>query len=201
MEKNEKKPLNYGNISVFTWLIALCACAYFLFNIFSYEVVTGALRYVAVGVGLVILVAALVFTVKKKDLGATFVNIVVAAAMCFTGFFIPSMQSQQENLFKEPAKTNVSYVNFYVLNDNNHSSDDLADYADAKYIVQTQFDTENEYSAVADASSVLDKQINTEEYDTILESLDALYGNKADVLILNQAFTAKIKTIDKYKNF
>ena len=201
MEKNEKKPLNYSNISIFTWLIALCAFAYFLFNVFSYEVVTGVLRYVAVGVGLVILVAALVFTVKKKDLGATFVNIVVATAMCFTGFFIPSMQSQQENLFKEPAKTGVSYVNFYVLNDNNHSSDDLSDYADAKYIVQTQFDTENEYSAVADASSVLDKQINTEEYDTILESLDALYGNKADVLILNQAFTAKIKTIDKYKNF
>ena len=201
MEKNDKKPLNFGNISVFTWLIALCGCAYFLYNVFSYDVVTGALRYVAVAAGLAVLVAVLVFTLKKKDLGATLINIVVAAAMCFTGFFIPSMQSQQENLFKEPAKTDVSYVNFYVLNDNNHSSDDLTDYADAKYIVQTQFDTENEYSAVADASSVLDKQINTEEYATILESLDALYSNKADVLILNQAFTAKIKTIDKYKNF
>lgn len=197
----EKKPLNLGNISIMTWLLVVAALAYMLFNLFSYEVVTGAMKYVMAGIAVIMSVAFLVVTLKKKNGLSCFLNVVLCAALVFAGFVIPSQQKQQENLFKEPAKSDVMYVDFFVLNDGNHTSDQLEDYGDAKFIVQKQLDTVNEYTAVAEAGSVIGSDINTVEYDTILDSLKALYSGKGDVLILNRAFVAKIKTIDAYKNF
>ena len=196
-----KKTLNFANISIFAWLAALCGLAYFGYVVFTHDVLTGTSRYIAVSAGALLTVIALVWTLKKKNLGATLLNLVLACALCFAGIFIPSMQQQQENIFKEPAKTDVSYVNFYVRNDGSHPSDDLADYGDAVFIVQNQFDTANEYTAVTEASSQLGKEIATSEYETVMEALEAFYQGKGDVLILNQAFAAKIRTLDRYADF
>ena len=195
------KKLNKKNISVLLFIVGLAVAIGFLVTLFHYDVVTSAVRIVlAIGTGILFGIAAFL-TFKKKNGLSIVLNSVLVIAMIFGCVIIPSKNRERENLFKEPAKGGKTTVNFYVMNTDLNVSDDINDYKDRTFIVQTEFDEDNEYAALSEVNNTLGTTVKTEEVDSVLEALQSLYGNKDSVLILNQAFIAKAKTLSEFKDF
>lgn len=195
------KKLNKKTVSVALLFIAVLASVFFLYEVYQYPDVIGVFKVPFVLGVIAVLVIALALTLKLKNLVPAFINVAISIAMVFGCVVIPSKNSEKENLFKEPAKSAKTTINFYVMNDDSHSSDDIKDYINSTFIVQTEFDSDNEYSALGSVNNELGTTVNTKEIDSVLDSLKALYEGKGDVLILNQSFIAKAKTLDQFKNF
>lgn len=195
------KKLNKKTVSFALLFIAVLASVFFLYQVFQYPDVIGVFKVPFVLAVIAILVIALALTLKLKNLLPALVNVVISIAMVFGCVVIPSKSSEKENLFKEPAKGSKTTINFYVLDNDSNNSDNIEDYKDSTFIVQTEFDSDNEYSALADVNNKLGTTVKTEEIDSVLDSLKSLYEGESKVLILNQSFIAKAKTLSEFKDF
>ena len=195
------KKLNKKNISILLFIAAVICAIGFLVILFHYDVVTSSVRIIlAILTGALLGIAAF-FTFTKKNAFSLILNIVLVIAMIFGCVVIPSKNRERENLFKEPAKGGKTTINFYVMNTDLNTSDDINDYKDRTFIVQKEFDEDNELAALSNINNTLGTNVKTDEMDSVLESLQSFYDNKDSVLILNQSFIAKAKTLSEFKNF
>lgn len=195
------KKLNKKNINIVLFILALLSSSFFLYQVFTYPDVIGVFKVPFIIVVIAVLVIALVLTLKSKNVLPSVINVLVCIAMIFGSVVIPSKNKERENLFKEPAKGSKTIINFYVLNNEKNSSDDIQEYKESTFIVQTEFDSENEYTALSQVNNELGTTVKTKEIDSVLDSLNALYEGSNEVLILNQSFIAKAKTLNEFKNF
>lgn len=159
----------------------------------------------------VILVVLLILSLKKK--GMAVVNGILAAVLALCCVLMPKLQTREESVFTEPAHTAVRTMNLYVMSADyrtNHSdtfsstkpSETLADYSDAKFIVQGEFDQDDQTNALDQLKEKLGvTTLTLVQKDTVSDALAALYNNEGDVLVLNQAFDSSITSISKYASF
>ncbi|MGM9917766.1 MAG: LCP family protein, partial [Lactimicrobium massiliense] len=76
------------------------------------------------------------------------------------------------------------------------------DYRDAKFIVQGEFDQQDQSDALEQLKEKLGvTSLTLVQKDTVSDALAALYDNEGDVLVLNQAFSSSISSIAKYASF
>ncbi|MDD6259329.1 MAG: LCP family protein, partial [Erysipelotrichaceae bacterium] len=81
-------------------------------------------------------------------------------------------------------------------------SENLEDYSDAKFIVQGEFDQDDQNEALSQLKDKLGvTSLTLVSKDTVSDALSALYNNEGDVLVLNQAFSSSITSIARYASF
>lgn len=211
--KEQKKKLNYKNVALFTWVIALAICVIAYFIVKNYDVISSVIGLPACIILFVVFLALLILALKAKNMMPIFMNTILSVAMCASCFVVPKMQEKQDAIFSEPATTDVTNVNFYVMSStyrSNHSSlfentkpsNSLADYTEATYIVQDQYDQSNQETAVEDIKGQLGvESLDIIHKDTVMDALKALYNGEGDVLVLNRAFVSAAKTVSQFKNF
>lgn len=177
----------------------------------QYGVLAENRKLIAIVAAAAVLVVLLILSLKKK--GTAVVNGILAAVLALCCVLMPKLQSREESAFSEPAHTAVRTVNLYVMSADyrsSHSStfsstkpsENLEDYSDAKFIVQGEFDQDDQKEALSQLKDRLGvTSLTLVQKDTVSDALSALYNNEGDVLVLNQAFESSITTIAKYASF
>lgn len=177
----------------------------------KYGVLAGNKKIIAVVAAVVVLAVLLILSLKKK--GTAIVNGVLAAVLALCCVLMPKLQSREASVFSEPAHTAVRTMNLYVMSADyrsDHSSTfsstkpsvNLEDYRDAKFIVQGEFDQQDQSDALEQLKEKLGvTSLTLVQKDTVSDALAALYNNEGDVLVLNQAFDSSITSIAKYASF
>ena len=166
----------------------------------KYGILGGNRTLIAYAGAAVILAVLLVLSARKK--GMAVVNGVLAAVLALSCVLMPRLQSREENVFSEPAHTAVRTMNLYVMSADYRSghtdtfsstkpSVNLEDYRDAKFIVQGEFDQQDQSDALEQLKEKLGvTSLTLVQKDTVSDALEALYDNEGDVLVLNQAFSS-----------
>ncbi|MDX8420029.1 LCP family protein [Stecheria sp. CLA-KB-P133] len=203
-----KKHIKLGAI---LWLVCAVLAVATVLLADKYGVLTGNRKLIAIVAAVVVLAVLLVLSLKKK--GTAVVNGILAAVLALYCVLMPKLQSREESVFSEPAHTAVRTMNLYVMSadyrSNNSStfsstkpSENLEDYSDAKFIVQGEFDQDDQTEALSQLKDKLGvSSLTLVQKDTVSDALSALYNNEGDVLVLNQAFDSSITSISKYASF
>ena len=193
------------------WLVCAVLAVLTVVLAGKYGVLAGNKKIIAVVAAVVVLAVLLILSLKKK--GTAIVNGVLAVVLALCCVLMPRLQSREENVFSEPAHTAVRTMNLYVMSADYRSahtdtfsstkpSANLEDYADAKFIVQGEFDQQDQSDALERIKEKLGvTSLTLVQKDTVSDALSALYNNEGDVLVLNQAFDSSITSIAKYASF
>ena len=203
-----KKHIKLGAI---LWLVCAVLAVVTVLLADKYGVLTGNRKLIAIVAAAAVLAVLLVLSLKKK--GTAVVNGILAAVLALCCVLMPKLQSREESVFSEPAHTAVRTMNLYVMSADyrgDHTdtfsttkpSENLEDYSDAKFIVQGEFDQDDQTEALSQLKEKLGvTSLTLVQKDTVSDALSALYNNEGDVLVLNQAFDSSITSISKYASF
>ena len=193
------------------WLVCAVLAVLIVVLAGKYGVLAGNKKIIAVVAAVVVLAVLLFLSLKKK--GTAIVNGVLAAVLALCCVLMPKLQSREASVFSEPAHTAVRTMNLYVMSADYRSahtdsfsstkpSVNLEDYRDAKFIVQGEFDQQDQSDALEQLKEKLGvTSLTLVQKDTVSDALEALYDNEGDVLVLNQAFSSSIASIAKYASF
>lgn len=205
------KSKKHVKLEMVLWLVSAVLAVVAVLLAGKYGVLTGKTKLIAIAAAVVVLIVLLVLSLKKK--GMAVVNGILAAVLALCCVLMPKLQSREASVFSEPAHTAVRTMNLYVMSadyrSNNTStfsstkpSENLEDYKDAKFIVQGEFDQDDQTEALTQLKEKLGvTSLTLVSKDTVSDALAALYNNEGDVLVLNQAFDSSITSIAKYASF
>lgn len=193
------------------WLVCAVLAVLTVVLAGKYGVLAGNKKLIAIAAAVIVLAVLLFLSLKKK--GTAIVNGVLAVVLALCCVLMPRLQSREESVFSEPAHTAVRTMNLYVMSADYRSghtdtfsstkpSADLEDYRDAKFIVQGEFDQQDQSDALEQLKEKLGvTSLTLVQKDAVSDALAALYDNEGDVLVLNQAFDSSITSITKYASF
>lgn len=196
---------------VILWLVCVVLAIVAVMLAGKYGVLAGNRKLIAVVAAAAVLAVLLVLSLKKK--GAAVVNGILAAVLALCCVLMPKLQSREASVFSEPAHTAVRTMNLYVMSADyrsDHSStfsstkpsENLEDYKNAKFIVQGEFDQQDQSDALDQLKDNLGvTSLSLVQKDTVSDALSALYNNEGDVLVLNQAFSSSVTSIARYASF
>jgi LCP family protein required for cell wall assembly len=152
----------------------------------------------------------------KKDIKriiVTVINCILCVALAAGSIYLPILQSQMKGMFVEPSDTQEIRISAYVMTSdyksahtdvfkNTTSSDDLADYKDAKFLTQTKMDQDNQTYALSEIQKQLNvNSLNLVTKDDIWKDLAALYDGTGDVLVMNESYASTVSEVQGYENF
>ncbi|MEE1333728.1 MAG: LCP family protein [Erysipelotrichaceae bacterium] len=196
---------------VILWLVCVVLAVVAVMLAGKYGVLAGNRTLIAVVAAAAVLAVLLVLSLKKK--GTAVVNGVLAAVLALCCILMPKLQSREASVFSEPAHTAVRTMNLYVMSADyrsDHSStfsstkpsENLEDYRNAKFIVQGEFDQQDQSDVLDQLKDRLDvTSLSLVQKNTVSDALSALYNNEGDVLVLNQAFSSPVTSIARYASF
>lgn len=196
---------------VILWLVCVVLTIVAVMLAGKYGVLAGNRKLIAIVAATAVLAVLLVLSLKKK--GTAVVNSILAAVLALCCVLMPKLQSREASLFSEPAHTAVRTMNLYVMSADyrsDHSStfsstkpsENLEDYRNAKFIVQGEFDQQDQSDALDQLKDRLGvTSLSLVQKDTVSDALSALYDNEGDVLVLNQAFSSSVTSIARYASF
>lgn len=207
--RSAKKP-----VLLISWVILLIACAAAVVIIPNYEVFPSGLVW-PLRIGLAVLaLVMLVLTLKvKAGMVIPTCNVIIAVLLGISCVLMPQVEERNEVSFSEPSRIGNRYFNLYVLDTDyrtEHSdlftatmpSDELEDYTNASFIYQTELNQTDQSTAYEEVKTAMGvTSLETENYDSLMDALEAFYNGEGDVLILNEAFVETIETIEGYENF
>jgi LCP family protein required for cell wall assembly len=81
------------------------------------------------------------------------------------------------------------------------TAEEIGDVADETFGYATGFDYENSLKAVDAISEEVDQEIATAEYDTVFETVDALYRGEIGAMILNYSYEEIVSDMEGYEDF
>lgn len=196
---------------VILWLVCVVLAIAAVMLAGKYGVLAGNRKLIAMVAAVAVLAVLLVLSLKKK--GTAVVNGILAAVLALCCILMPKLQSREASVFSEPAHTAVRTMNLYVMRADyrsDHSStfsstkpsENLEDYKNAKFIVQGEFDQQDQSDALDQLKDRLGvTSLSLVQKDTVSDALSALYNNEGDVLVLNQAFSSSVASIARYASF
>lgn len=196
---------------VILWLVCVVLAIVAFTLAGKYGVLAGNRKLIAMVAAAAVLAVLLVLSLKKK--GTAVVNGILAAVLALCCVLMPKLQSREASVFSEPAHTAVRTMNLYVMSADyrsDHSStfsstkpsENLEDYKNAKFIVQGEFDQQDQSDALDQLKDNLGvTSLSLVQKDTVSDALSALYNNEGDVLVLNQAFSSSVTSIARYASF
>ena len=196
---------------VILWLVCVVLTIVAVMLAGKYGVLAGNRKLIAIVAATAVLAVLLVLSLKKK--GTAVVNSILAAVLALCCVLMPKLQSREASVFSEPAHTAVRTMNLYVMSADyrsDHSStfsstkpsENLEDYKNAKFIVQGEFDQQDQSDALNQLKDRLGvTSLSLVQKDTVSDALSALYNNEGDVLVLNQAFSSSVTSIARYASF
>lgn len=164
-------------------------------------------------VGLItVVVIMLILTILVHKKGIAVINVILSLFVAGSCLLVPNLEKRERNIFSEPAQTDVRNVSFYVLNSTyraDHAdlfttlfpSESFSDYAGSTFIIQDQFNQNDQSAAINQIESELGKEVNKIHKDTVYEAIEAFYNGEGDVLVLNEAFIPAATQISKWSDF
>lgn len=215
-----RKVVRRPNWAAITWAVLLVIAVVFYFIAISFVVFPSKYKLPLAAILALIVAIMGIFALRKnkkkksaKRVAVIVINIILCIAMIGGSIYLPVLQAKMKGLFAEPSTTQEIRINAYVMTadyktahpdvfTNATSSDDLADYKDAKFITQNKVDQDNQTFALTEIQKKLDvNSLNIVSQADIMSSVAALYAGTGDVLIMNEAFAATIEEVPGYENF
>jgi hypothetical protein len=125
---------------------------------------------------------------------------VLALALAFGSVYSTRVADQLDETIQKvtEARTQTSLIGVYVLVDD--PAWELEDAADYTFGLSESYDAENERSAATELRKTLGS-IKTEEFDTVLDMVRALYDGEIGAMILNEAYSKILEEQDDYLTF
>lgn len=125
---------------------------------------------------------------------------VLTLALAFGSVYSTRVADQLDATIQKvtETRTQTTMIGVYVLVDD--PAWELADAADYTFGLSESYDAENERSAAAELRKTLGS-IETEEFDTVLDMVRALYDGGIGAMILNEAYTKILEEQDDYLTF
>ena len=90
-------------------------------------------------------------------------------------------------------------IGVYVMKDSPAQS--INDLTERTFGMTDSYDAENTQAALNDINDQLDKEVATENYDSVNAMVDALYSGQTDAMILNKAYESILEDQEAYQNF
>lgn len=90
-------------------------------------------------------------------------------------------------------------VSVYVLADN--PAESVFDVKDGLFAISGAYDKAHTDKAIEQINQNVQKTIKTQNYETVLDMVDALYEENVDAMILNEAYVDVIESQDGYEDF
>lgn len=203
------KPNKYW--SLITWCICLLFFILLIFLSFQYSIMD-SFRIPICVVSVILCTALFIFTFHSQK-RSSLINLITSAALIISCFAIHQLQKNQDSIFVEPAKIDEMYINFYVMSESYRSknpdlftetepSASLSDCVDKTFILQSQFDQENQETAFEDMIHFMElDSLRMITKDSVYDAIKALYNGEGDILVLNQSFVSRTKQIPAFENF
>lgn len=121
-----------------------------------------------------------------------------AAIACVFLWHAVSKLHQTMTAVTAPAEIS-SNIGVYVLKDD--PAQVLADAGEYSFGITDSYDAENTQKAIESMQEMLGREIETVNYDSVLDMIDALYGQEIGAIILNEAYTGILEDIEEYADF
>jgi len=96
-------------------------------------------------------------------------------------------------------ETQIDSIHVYVMSDN--AAQSITDAENYTFGILSTLDRENTDKTIDDINSELSKNIETVEYNSVYDLVEALYGDKVEAIILNAAYISFVEESDEYKTF
>ncbi|MCC8064612.1 MAG: LCP family protein [Clostridiales bacterium] len=150
---------------------------------------------------LLVLVALLGFLTHRtgrtgRFAAGTVVSILMAIIMIY-GIIALSMLTNTLNSITT-VSTEVTHVGVYVLTDD--EADTLNDLETDTFGILSELDRTSTDGAIQQLNEDLDTEIATEEYDSLVQLVDALYSQECRAILLNSAYLDVIAEIEGYED-
>ncbi len=206
MKKRKNKNGKFDSVSRIVNIIFLIASVVFFAVLYSLGFIPN--KYLAV-IAAVLIVFNLLFSfiafsrrTSKFNKGIQiFINTILAICMIVASIMIPSYKTKLEMAFISLEGTSTTYVNVYVLADND-DIDEVMDLDGALIAVQDNFDLDNQTIALNNLTLELSPfTYDTQEYSDIFAAADALFAGEVDAMILNESYAEMMTDIDGYDEF
>lgn len=207
--KNLNKKLFPGIVG---WcvLLAVSTAGYFFLKDSTIFSGTSRLLLPAGLIAIVTIMLGITVAVHKK--GVVVMNVILSAFIAGSCLLVPNLERRERNIFSEPAQTDVRKVSFYVMGSTYRSShaelfstlfpsESFADYTGATFIVQDEFNQEDQASALRAVETELGTEIKTLHAETVYDAIEAFYNGDGDILVLNEAFIPAAEQVSRWKNF
>ena len=134
----------------------------------------------------------------KSNLIVSFALIALTILISILGLFAANKLRDTLHTVTEP-KIATTTFSVYVLKEDPAKT--LADTSGYLFGVATAFDTENTNEAIQRLHDSVPAKLETQDYDTVQEMVDALYEKKVDAIVLNKAYVPILLETEGYESF
>lgn len=132
----------------------------------------------------------------KRSLGC--VIAAFSVVVCSVGSYVfAKADDTMRNIADQVVMTDT--VSVYVLADN--LAESVVDVQDGLFAIAAAYDKEHTDKAIAQINQNVGRIINTQNYETVFDMVDALYAGNVDAMILNTAYVDMIESQEGYEDF
>lgn len=218
-----KKTFTYAKV---LYIVLLISAAVFLYYFWNFQIIPQKYKLPITAILVIVLALLGIYSFyvkphyKGKKIFVSFMNILLSALLIGGSVFFPYVQGKITNIFNhgnngdsQDDGKNYLNVNVYAMSEEykaahpdvfSHAdtSTDLTDYINRTFIIQDSVDQENQNTAITLIKTELAvDSIFVYEAEDVLSSVDALYQNAGDALILNESWAESISGLEGYDNF
>lgn len=202
-------------ITLLTWIFLVCCSVWGYPKIIQFVVFPESWKIPFMIVGIVVLIVLLVllYYFSKKTAGAvilSLLNIVLSCAVVLGTLYLPSVEKRMSEVVSKISDTEIVVMDIYALSPEykgahadifieSIQSNKLSDYNNSSVAVQRSANEEL-FNKTIDALNAK-ITMNPIETGTVWESLELLYNNEAQAIMVPDSYLTSISELDTYKNF
>ena len=202
-------------ITILTWIV-LVGCAVWAYpQIIQFVVFPESWKtpFLIIGIVCLGILLGLIYYFSKKTVGAvilSLINILLSGALVLGTLYLPSVEKRMGEVISKISDTEIVVMDVYALSPEYKQahpdifqdiiqSDKLSDYNDASVAFQHSNNEELFNKTIEALSGKI--SANLLETGTIWESLEHLYNNDAQAIVVPDSYLTSISELETYRNF
>lgn len=196
----------------FLWLLLILASVVFFITFWKMPMFPRFWSFVVLAVLLLMLYMTGSLSIKYyRNILVKILDVLLCFTVLLASILMPHYQNKITELFSS-FQGGGARINLYVMSEqyrekhpdifaDSYVSENLSDYKDATYLTCAAIDGGNENYALTELKNQFGEVVRTEDHDTVLRAVEALYQNEGDVLILSNSYESMIEEDELYENF
>ena len=196
----------------FYWLVQLIASILFVIALYSTKLLpTMWILYVISALSFLLVITGVLSFKFYKNGFVKFIDVLLSILLLSLSVLLPYYNSKVLNLFNS-LENDTTLINLYVMKEDykqNHpdvffdlsSSDNLQDYKYSTFITSMSADGANQGYALDRVNEEIGNEYKITDYESILDSVEALYTGQGDVLVMSQKYESLVSDNEAYDDF
>ncbi|MBE6127871.1 MAG: LytR family transcriptional regulator [Erysipelotrichaceae bacterium] len=207
-KRRPKRRLSAG----FIWILLVLACIALFITFFRMPMFPRWWSFVLLAILLLILyLTAKLSASYNTNILVKTLNALLCVMILLAAVLLPVYKNKVTELFSS-FQGSGARINLYVMSEEYREkhpdvfestkvSENLSDYKDATYLTCAAMDGGNENYALTQLKEEFGQVVTTDDKDTVLRAVEALYQNEGDVLILSNSYESMIEEDELYESF